>query len=478
MNPSFIGREQETAVLADALRSNESEMVAVIGRRRVGKTFLIKETYQSEIVFEITGLQATDLERQLDHFSFTLQRYSKSSVPLKKPGSWLEAFQMLVLYLDSLPLKEKKVVFFDEVPWMATNKSDFLTGLGFFWNSWAVNQNIVVVICGSAASWMIDKVVNNRGGLHNRITKRLFLEPFNLAETKAFLNSRNIFFNHYQIVEIYMALGGIPHYLKEVQADKSAVQNIDNICFSRAGLLRDEFDRLYPSLFANADRHIAVIRALSRSRQGLTRQAIVKLSRLSEGGNTTMILVELEQSGFITSYFPFGKKKKDKLYRLTDEYSLFYLQFMEDKSNEGSQTWLHLSQTQSYKTWSGYAFENICLKHIPQIKKALGIAGVFSKASSFVKKGTETERGTQIDLLIDRNDKVINLFEIKFYSTEFSLSALDAQNLREKVRVFQEVTNTRKHIMPTMITTFGLKPNKHSLGLINQVLKLDDLFEA
>lgn len=476
MYPSFIGRKEEKILLERALESRESEMIAVIGRRRVGKTFLVKETYEGDIIFEITGLQDANLAKQLSHFNFTLQRYAKSPVPIKEPKNWLEAFQLLVMYLDSLPLKEKKVIFFDEVPWMATGKSDFLTGLGFFWNSWAVNQNIVIVICGSAASWMIDKVVNNKGGLHNRITKRIFLEPFTLAETKAFLNSRNVLFNHYQLVELYMALGGIPHYLKEVQPEKSAIQNIDSICFAKEGLLRNEFDRLYPALFANAHRHIAVIRALATSRQGLTRQKIVDLSDLSAGGHTSVVLTELEQSGFISSYFPFGKKKKEKLFRLTDEYSLFYLRFMEDKSREGRDTWQHLSQTQAYKTWSGYAFENICLKHIPRIKKALGIAGIYAKASSFIMKGNEQEKGTQIDLIIDRNDKVVNLFEIKFYNTEVTFSAADAQNLREKIRIFQTATRTKKHIMPILITTFGLKTNKHSLGLINQVLTLDDLF--
>ena len=365
------------------------------------------------------------------------------------------------------------------MPWLAAAKSDFLTGLSFFWNSWAVNQNVVLVICGSAASWMIEKVVNNRGGLHNRITKRIFLEPFNLAETKAYLNSRNIYFKPYQIIELYMALGGVPHYLKEVKAGKSPIQNIDEICFSKNGLLREEFLRLYPALFANADRHIMVIRTLAATRQGLTRQKIIKNSDLSEGGNTSKVLQELEQSGFISAYFPFGKKKKDKIYRLTDEYSLFYLQFIEyGKPDAGAEAsgWQHLSQTQTYKTWSGYAYENICLKHLPQIKKALGISGIYATASTFIKKGTATKKGTQIDLLIDRNDKVINIFEIKFYNTEFTITKSYADNLREKARIFQETTKTRKHLMLTLITTFGLKANQHSLGLIEKVLALEDLF--
>ena len=477
MNNILIGRKEEQAILRKALQSNEAEMVAVIGRRRVGKTFLVRTAYKSHIIFEITGAQDAPLKEQLENFRAELTHYVGAAYPIKQPATWSEAFLLLRTYLQQQLSTEKKVIFLDELPWLAKHKSGFLRAFGYFWNSWAVKQNIVVVICGSSASWMIKRVVNNKGGLYNRITKRIFLKPFTLAETEEYLNSRHFNYDRYQITQLYMALGGIPHHLKEVELGKSAIQNIDDICFSESGLLKDEFNRLYPSLFANAEKHIIVIRILAGTQQGLTRSKIVQLGKLPEGGNTSKLLEELEQSGFITSYFPFGKKKKDKLYRLTDEYSLFYLKFMENNANEGRETWQHLSQTQTYKTWSGYAFESICLKHIPQIKKALGIAGVYSQSSTFLKKDTDNEKGTQIDLLIDRNDQVINIFEIKFYNTEISITASYAKTLREKMRVFQETTKTRKYLMTTLLTTFGLKQNKHSLGLIEKVITLDDLFE-
>ena len=323
---------------------------------------------------------------------------------------------------------------------------------------------------------MIQKIVNDKGGLHNRITKRIFLKPFTLKETETYLNSRNIFFNHYQITQIYMAMGGIPHYLKEIQVGKSAIQNINDICFSQNGLLRDEFTRLYAALFTNSDNYIAVVRALGMSRQGLSRPAIIKNSELPEGGNSSKILEELEQSGFVTSYYPFDKLKKDMLYRLTDEYSLFYLRFIERHKDEGNDTWQSLSQTQTVKIWAGYAYENTCLKHLPQIKKALGISGIYTQSSTFFQKGNDEEKGVQIDLLLDRNDQIINLFEIKFYNTEFTLTEADARALRNQMRVFKEKTGTKKYLMMSLITTFGLQHNKHSLGLIEQALTMDDLF--
>lgn len=474
----FIGREKEKKILQEALETSEAEMVAVIGRRRVGKTYLIKNMYQSRMVFDITGLQNATIEQQLGHFNHTLSQHTKFSLPLQQANNWLEAFRILAMVLDATVTdwQEKKVVFFDELPWLAKKDSGFITGLDYFWNSWALNRNITVVVCGSSASWMIQNLVNNTGGLYNRITRRIFMQPFTLDEVKQYFMAKRFNFTNHEIVELYMAMGGIPHYLKEVKRGKSAIQNIDDICFAENGLLRDEFSKLYFSLFENAEKHMAIIRTLSNSRQGLTRQQIVRSARITENGNTTKVLEELEQSSFITSYLPYGKVKKDMMYRLTDEYSLFFLHFIEKNGLNGSGTWHFLSQTQEYKTWSGYAFENICLKHVSAIKKALGITGVYTQASTFYQKATESQRGAQIDLLLDRADNIINVFEIKYYNGEVTLTKEQADTLRRRLWTFAEASKTRKRLSLVMITAFGLTKNMHSLGLIEADLTLDDLF--
>ncbi len=476
MEEILIGRKEEIEILEDALDSGRADMVAVIGRRRVGKTFLIKSIYKERIMYEVTGMQHADRLGQLQNFMNQIYKYSGGKFPPTQPKNWLDAFFLLSNYLDSvLDDKKRSVIFFDELPWMATHKSGFLMGLSWFWNSWAVNKNLVVVICGSAASWMIQKVVNHRGGLYNRITKYVYLYPFTLAETEEYLKARNLHFNRYQIVQLYMALGGIPHYLEEIKGGKSAVQNINQICFAQSAPLREEFSRLYPALFANADQHIKIIRTLARKWQGMTRQEVSRLSKVN-GGSLSRVLSELIHSGFISSYRPFGKKKKNRLYRLTDEYSLFYLQFIEGKEYEGKNIWHHLSQTQTYKIWSGYAFENICLKHIPQIKKAMNIDGIFTLSSSFYQSGKNDEQGTQIDLLIDRNDGVINLFEIKFHNKIYTVSKADVENIHHKQLIFKTKTKTDKQIFFSYITTFGLNENTHSKELTGQDLTLDDLF--
>ena len=477
MEQKLIGRIKEQQILNKALLSNEAEMVAVVGRRRVGKTFLVRSVYKHQLKFEITGIQNASKEEQLQNFSNRLNTFAQPTIPIQPPSNWLAAFQMLLNYLETQIQKKKIVVFFDELPWLATRKSGFLKALGFFWNSWASQKNIVVVICGSAASWMIQKVVRNKGGLHNRITRRIYLEAFNLTQTQLFLQSKGVKMDHYQILQIFMAMGGIPHYLKELEPGKSAVQNIDDICFSKHGLLRDEFSLLYPALFENADEHIKIIRVLAAKRTGLTRKEIIENGKLPDGGNTSKIVEELLLSGFISVYYTFGKKKREMRYRLTDEYTLFYLKFIEDKRSEGAGTWKRLSQTQVWKSWSGYAFESICLKHIPQIKNALSIGGVYSEASTFSSKGKADLPGFQIDLLIDRNDYVINLCEIKFYNTDYIFTKKYAQELRLKMSLFKALSKTKKQIFLTMITTFPIIPNQYSTGLVDQALTMNILFE-
>ncbi len=368
------------------------------------------------------------------------------------------------------------VIFFDELSWLASLGSKFLDFWGHFWNSWASMQNLVLVLCGSASSWIIKKVINDKGGLHNRITRYLHLKPFSLAETEEFLQVRGIHLSRYQIVQIYMALGGLPLYLEALIPGKSAIQNINDICFSETGLLKNEFSRLYSALFDQADHHIAVIRALAQKQQGLTRTEIIREARIPNGSTATVVLEELEQSDFILAFHPYGKKKKDKVYRLIDEYSLFYLRFIENTAYEGEGTFMQLSQMQAYRIWCCYAYESICMKHVPSIKKALGVSGVYTTTHSYYRSASAEEPGLQIDMLIERADQVINLLEIKFYNDQITLSEEDALKLRNRLFLFMRLTKTRRQVLWTMVTTFGLKHNRHSLGLVTHVLTLEDLF--
>jgi uncharacterized protein len=474
----IIGRAKEQEALLDVLDSRESEMVAVIGRRRVGKTFLVRQVYADLVDLEITGIQHASMKEQIQSFTLALKKTFEWYDFPKTPKTWLSAFHLLTNCLDSYQKEGKKIVFLDELPWFSTHKSGFITALGWFWNSWATRRNdVVLVICGSAASWMIQKIVNDTGGLHNRITKRIFLMPFDLQETEMYLKSRNINLERYHILQLYMAFGGIPHYLKEVKPGKTAAQNIEAICLHPSGLLFREFDRLYPALFEFSENHIAIIRALASVNSGLNRREIMELTGLLDGGGTSRFIEELKMSGFVSVFYPFEERKKELYYRLTDEYSLFYLKFIENMEETGEDAWVKLSETQTYKTWSGYAFENICLKHTPQIKKALGISGVYSQTSNYYKKGTKTESGIQIDLLIDRNDKVINLCELKFYHNAWTLTRKDREAILEKITLFKSLTKTKKQVFFSAISTFGIKQNEYSLGCVDNTFSMDILFE-
>lgn len=477
MKKELIGRKKEVKDLEAALQSNRPEFVAIVGRRRVGKTFLIKETYGSFIDFELTGLQHAKKSDQLQNFIFALKSQLPDFQIKKKPKSWLEAFFLLSNALEEKGKQEKLVVFLDELPWMGTKRSGFITGLGWFWNSWATNQNIVVVICGSSASWMIEKIINDRGGLHNRVTKLISLYPFTLRETESFLKSRNIHLGRYQIVQLYLSMGGIPMYLDQVKPGLSAVQNIQAIFFQKSGYLRNEFDRLFASLFDNFENHVEVIKTLASRRQGITRQEIIDNCRFQNGGMLSEILSELQQSGFIGIYQGYGKKTRMSIYRLIDPYSLFYLTFIQHLGVNSKTDFTKLSDLPKYKSWSGYAFENICLTHIDQIRKALGISGIYTSISTFVARASEDMPGAQIDLIIDRSDQSINICEIKFSSSDYEVSKKDIDNIENKKRVFRHHTQTKKHLFTSLITTFGVVENKQKLNHIDQVVLMDDLFE-
>lgn len=474
---TIIGRETEKQILADLLASEDPELVAVYGRRRVGKTFLIRSFYEKHLAFELIGSHDANLHEQLLGFSNALAKASGNRLPT--PATWSEAFSLLELYLTPLLKEDKRVVFLDEFPWLHTPRSGFLSAFSHFWNSWGSMQpNLIVVLCGSSASWMIQRVLNDRGGLHNRVTQRIRLLPFTLGETQRFFEHRRVNLNHYQVTELYMAMGGIPQYLAAVKRGESSIQAINRICFTKDGFLHDEFNNLFESLFKNAGSHVEVIRALAKKPSGLTRNELIQVCNFNSGGGVTQVLDELTESGFISAYTPFNRRVKDNILKLTDEYSLFYIRFIEKQRGLDKDIWQRLSVGAAWQAWSGYAFESVCMKHIGLIKRGLGIEGVYTEQSVWRHTGTADGPGAQIDLLIDRQDKCINLCEIKFSEGEFVIDKKYTAQLDQKIAVFKAQTKTRKTIFPTLVTSYGAKKNNYYIGKIQAEITLKQLFQT
>jgi predicted AAA+ superfamily ATPase len=470
----MIGRIEEIAVLNDLLSNDKAEMLAVYGRRRVGKTYLINQAYKSRISFGFTGTQNASVSNQLFKFSEKLKESFDNLGTMPLPKTWFEAFGQLKKALSFT--EQKQVVFFDELPWIASSKSNFLEELGYWWNDWASHQNIVVVVCGSAASWMLNKIINNKGGLHNRVTHKINLKPFTLAESKIFLESLNVFWDDYQIIQFYMSVGGVPTYLQEAKQGESAMQAIERMFFTKDGLLRNEFANLYEALFEKHQNHILIIKTLADKWAGMSRQEIILKSKFNDGGGLTKVLDELEASSFIMKVPTFGTKQKKFTYRLIDEYSLFYLKFIDGKTLTGKYSWQQQAMEEKYKIWAGYAFENICIKHQESIKMALGINGIYTEISSYSHKANDEMEGFQIDMLIDRADRAINLCEVKFYNDDFLMTEAYTQQLRQRRERFRVLTKTKKMLFNTIITTYGLKHSKGSLAQIDQVITMDKLF--
>lgn len=476
MSRPIIGREKEQSILTRLLAGKQSDLLAIYGRRRVGKTFLIINHYANQLRFYCSGQSDGNLQVQLYNFKEQLKVYFPGET-FGEPGNWQEAFSMLRKGIDGVPGTGKKVIFFDELPWFDTHRSGFLSAFGYFWNVYASQRSdLLVVICGSAASWMIRKVVNNKGGLHNRITQRIRLMPFSLKETETYLQAKKIHFSRYQLLQLYMVMGGIPQYLNSVERGLSVQQVIEQSCFHKDGALHHEFDNLYRALFKNATTHFAIIRAMAARPTGLTREQILQVSGLETGGGVTTALEELEESGFIFRTQPFGKKVKDSLFRLADEYSYFYLRFIEGRAPAVQGQWVARSQSSAYRAWCGYAFENCCLRHLEQIKQALGISGIITLQASWRLAGGSTRDGAQIDLLIDRSDQTINLCEMKFSEHPFVINKAYAAALQRKTLAFRQHTDTRKNTQLTMITTYGVADNAYRQQLVDNEVTMESLF--
>jgi len=480
----ITGRLDETRILDKAFHSSDPEFIAVYGRRRVGKTFLIREFYEDSICFELIGVHEASLKVQLNNFAQSLKKAMDMGILPQVPVTWFEAFSYLEQFLESVNQKQnkgKRVVFIDELPWLNTPKSNFLAALEHFWNSYGSKQNnLILVVCGSAASWMIQKIVNSKGGLHNRLTRQIRLLPFTLSETESFLKSRGVVLTRFQIISLYMAMGGVPFYLRQAEPGLSSAQIIDKVCFSKDGLLRTEFEKLFTSLFDQSDQHTRIVEVLRQNRSGMSRNLILSSAKIPSGGTASKILEELEESGFIASWIPFGKKSNDAIYRITDEFTLFYFDWIKPlgKRDPGEGYWLSRQNDPRRRAWAGYTFEGICMKHLQKIKNELGIGMVetFHGPWYYSAPKNSSGSGAQIDLLIDRKDAAINLCEMKFSESEFTVDAAYAKLLRQKKDVFKDVTKTKKNIFITMITSFGITSNSWSNDVVSNSLTIECLF--
>ncbi len=471
---NIIGRENEIKRLDRAMAEDEAQLIVVYGRRRVGKTFLINNYFGDSFSFKFTGSENQKNSEQLKNFVFELNDTAHSEY--RVPKDWTEAFFALRTYLESLDNSSKRVVFFDELPWMDKFKSGFLAAFEWFWNSWGATQkNLIFIVCGSATSWMVEKLDENKGGLFNRQTCRLFLEPFDLRHTELYLNSRGINWSRYDVVQVYMIMGGIPFYLRLLDRELSLNENIDNIFFGKRAELWNEFDHLYHTLFSNSEQYIKIVSALSGKRSGLCREEIVQGTGLHANGALSKMLSDLEKSGFIRVNKFFGNKKREVRYQLSDYYSLFYFRFIKDNYGKDEHFWSNMNDNPSRHVWAGLTYEQVCKDHIGQIKNKLGISGILSEVSTWNKLGKDGEAGAQVDMVIDRRDRVINLCEIKFASGEYEIDKEYDMELKNKVNVFRNSTNTKKTILVTMITTYGVKKNMYS-NYVGKEICMEDLF--
>lgn len=470
----LVGRKEEINELKRAYDSEYSEFVAVYGRRRVGKTFLVRETFKNQFTFQYTGALNVTNKEQLNEFYQSMLKQGQSPL-LPSPKTWFDAFRMLE-ELIAASTQNRKIIFLDELPWMDAPNSKFVAAFEHFWNGWgSARKDVLLIICGSATSWIINKIFRNKGGLYNRVTYRLRIKQFSLAECEEYAKAYGLPLNRNMILECYMVMGGIPYYWSKLNPAKSMPQNINDLFLKENGVLRDEFNYIYASIFNRPEKYLKVVEALAGKKSGLTRDEIIQKSKLGNNGQLSNILEDLIECGFVRKYCHTDRKLRDALYQLIDCYTLFYYQFVKNAYNVDDEYWDKLLRTPTYNTWCGLAFERVCLLHSRQIKVALGISGIMANIFSWHAKGNEEHPGVQIDLLIDRSDNVINVCEMKYAPRGYSLTASALKNINMKVVVLQKYVPARKFVSPVLITSNGVIRNKYSDD-IRQFVTADQLF--
>ncbi|MDN3506045.1 MAG: ATP-binding protein [Simkaniaceae bacterium] len=477
---AIIGRKKEQNLLREILTSKEAEFLAIYGRRRVGKTFLIREYFSKKgFYFELTGEKDGSKSEQLKNFAGVL---GEVFGVFQVPRDWKEAFEMLTLQIKKIPKKKKCIIFLDELPWLAGRKSGFLQALDYYWNRhWSGLNNVILIACGSAASWMLTNLVNAKGGLHNRLTRVIRLEPFSIKCTQRFLLHLGLNCNIKQLCDIYMAVGGVPYYLKQFSKGRSAMQNINRICFQKEGILFSEFDRLFASLFDQTDLYVEIVQTIGEKTGGVSRDELLKKLSFASGGRINHRLEELEVAGFIQGFVPYGKKRKNKFYRLIDEYVLFYLHWILPIKKRGLKPipnyWKTKMKTPKGMVWAALSFEAMCLKHIDLIYGALDLEGIHAEVGSwrFAPKKGGSEAGAQIDLLIDREDGLITICEIKYSQNLFAIDKSCARSLINKIEVFEKHFSTKKQVSLTMITLYGVKESPWASELVDDDIAFAEL---
>lgn len=466
---NIIGRKKEMALLKEALDSPGAELIAVYGRRRIGKTFLIKEFFNNKFDFYATGVYQGKQKDQIKAFTASF-----SKQPPQEIKDWMDAFVYLRDYLNGIR-KKQLVVFLDELPWFDVPPGHFLKAFEWFWNSWgSTRPGLKMIVCGSATTWMVDRFIHDKGGLYNRTTLSIYLPPFDLHDSAELLRSKGIEWADLSVLDCYMVFGGVPYYLNMLRRNESLDTNIDRLFFSREAPLREEYEFLFRSLFRDSNTYMQIIDAMASRNSGVTREELIKTAGLADGGGLTTILKNLERSDFIRVYQPFGKKTKNALYQLIDPFILYYKRFVETYRRYDEAHWSHLIDHPSRRAWSGLAFEMVALLHLRQIKETLGIGGVQADVSSWLYKGDEKNAGAQIDMVIARRDRVINLCEMKYSEEEYDVTKSYETTLRTRRAIFREVTKTKKSIHMSLVTPFGLKNNAHA-AIFNQVITLKDL---
>ncbi len=473
----IISRKEEKKDLEYCERSKKSELICVYGRRRVGKTFLVEQTFR-DFAFRAVGLEKGTTKQQLKSFGQRLIEYGDDIK--QTPENWFEAFSRLdkILSGESIrrSLNGKKIVFLDEFPWFATKKSDFLVAFEDYWNRRGTQDgDLLFIICGSATSWIIKNVIKNTGNMFQRVTKKICVEPFTLAETELFFKDREFDWSREQIAECQMIFGGLPFFFDLMNTSQSLVKNINRLLFDKDALFGDETKKLLDATLSESPIYEKILSKLAFARYGIKKSEL-QVEIAAPNGTYGRAVQDLVDCGYVIEY----KKKYEEynpLYiQLVDPFLLFHYHYLSKEKRIDSYEDL-IGNIGRYDNWRGTAFEILCLNNTASIKSALGIRGVKTECYPWYNSTDKKNERVQIDMVIERADKITNLCEIKYTNKPFVIDASYEQELIKKRDIFKEKTGTSQALKVIIISAAGVSGTRYT-SYISDIITLDDIFEG
>jgi hypothetical protein len=466
----FVGRKNELRMLNDAYRSGKDELVVLYGRRRIGKSSLVKRfAEKKKAYYEFEALEGETTPGQINHFLQQLKKQIDDPIlDSVRFANWEQVFTYLTEKVINRKSKVKKILFLDELPWMAAGRIRLVSLLKYYWDNHWKSKHVMLILCGSVASFMVKKVLHSNA-LYGRTTIEILLKGFSPEEAARLLSKKR---SREETLNYQLVFGGVPKYLEQINTSQSFNKNMNTLCFSPHGIMLKEVERIFYSQFREPRTYLKIINLLKNGIFSLSE--ISSKTKIPSGGGLKQYLKNLERAEMIRSYIPFDRSgnSKFKKYTLADEFLVFFFKYMGPNLRvikESSSRRLFETLTQnSFDSWLGFAFERFCLKHAGLLALVMDFADDILLASPYFKKNDER---FQIDLLYQRADRVITVCEIKHQNIKIGTNIIP--EMQRKCALLKVPRGYA--LEKALISLYGPDNSLKDTGYFHHFVTLDDI---